>query len=753
VPLPASPYPKCLVEFGGVAVPPDAVRSLTLETNVEYQADSLELVLDNAAAYSDGIAKETPLEVHLGYVRHPLDWHTDELTHVFSGAADGVLPTWGDDMTLTIRARDHTRRLIDEQADPGWPWLNMTDADVVARLAERAGLRADIAPAAGMLPIEETLSLPGGWDMYNLPVVAPTAWDIIQRLAVRNGYIAVVTVDKRLYFGPRGGLGAVPILGGVLGAAGGSIGTWTYFDAPHDLLAAEFDDSALVVNKVTVVKWLGLDGGGFVGGSAVDDGRLKAARGRVIEKTIVSATAKDQAGCETEARARLAELARAAITATATVEGDPRLVGDAKITLAGGKLGRFRGDYYVAAARHRFGTDGYTTELQLSSVRPEASEVYRPTLSGEPMSPDEAAGAAAAVAQSPVCGDAPVDWAAEWPEFGGPVAQLLLDNGITQAIAKEDSTCGPIAAAGMLKAFKISTDPGKLAARAYQGGGPTDRWWTGGGMAGPDSEVNLIASQLLPAKNLGRDIQEAIRRCSRCEPVIFDTAGAGDGRNVGHYILASAYRESDGRFFGGVTISNAMKRSGGNPWASVAEIESYGLGAIRSVIVADVAAAPAQRAADVTNLPPMQVDGRSHQAFVDSSKPLAYAWEKQTGIPAVVFMAISASESNWGGAAKPPTVMLFGIGADAAHPSVTFSDNPYMAFRAYPTANDAYKDFADLVTQGRYATAYARVKAGGSGEQFVADLQLAGYAGHHNASDEDWTNIITSLMRQVQALL
>jgi flagellum-specific peptidoglycan hydrolase FlgJ len=76
-----------------------------------------------------------------------------------------------------------------------------------------------------------------------------------------------------------------------------------------------------------------------------------------------------------------------------------------------------------------------------------------------------------------------------------------------------------------------------------------------------------------------------------------------------------------------------------------------------------------------------------------------------------------------------------------------------MAFRAYPTANDAYKDFADLVTQGRYATAYARVKAGGSGEQFVADLQLAGYAGHHNASDEDWTNIITSLMRQVQALL
>jgi hypothetical protein len=265
-------------------------------------------------------------------------------------------------------------------------------------------------------------------------------------------------------------------------------------------------------------------------------------------------------------------------------------VGDARITLAGGKLGRFRGDYYVAAARHRFGTDGYTTELQLSSVRPEASEVYRPTLSGEPMSPDEAAGAASAVAQPPVCGDAPVDWAAEWPEFGGPVAGLLIANGITKAIATEDSTCGPIAAAGMLKAFGIRTDPGKLAARAYQGGGPTDRWWTGGGMAGPDSEVKLIASQLLPAKNLGRDIQEAIRRCSRCEPVIFDTAGSG-GTNVGHYILASAYRESDGRFFGGVTISNAMKRSGGNPWATVAEIESYGLGSIRSVIVADVDAA------------------------------------------------------------------------------------------------------------------------------------------------------------------
>jgi hypothetical protein len=531
---------------------------------------------------------------------------------------------------------------------------------------------------------------------------------------------------------------AVPILGLPLGGVT-VLGVWTYFAPPFDLLAASFDDSALTVNTVTVARWLGPDAGGFVGATATDAKRLQAARGRVIERTIVSTTAADQPACQVEAEARLKELTRAAITATATVEGDPRLVGDVRIALVGEKLGRFAGAYYVGAATHRFGTDGYTTELQLSSEQPEAVEVYRPQLSTEgALTPEQTEGGT----RVPTCGEGPTDYAAEWPEFGGPLEGLLVANGLPAGAAH--ATCGPIAAAGMLKAYGIATDPGKLAALAYRGDS-SGKWWTGEGMAGPDSEVKLLVAAGLTARNLGADTAEAIKRTSACQPVIFDTPN--------HYLLASAYR-ADQRFFVGVTGSNALH--GGSDWMSLAEIaaNSGTGGAVRAVIVADAPApmtAGANQAVDPTGLPSLHVDGRTHQAFVDTSKPLAYAWEKQTGVPALVMMAISASECGWGGAKGN---MLFALVPDGSTTSATFqtSAGP-IEFRTYPDANGAYKDFVDLVTHGRYANAYANLKRGGSGEQFVRDLQSAGYAGHHNAEDENWSKTVISLMRDVQALL
>jgi hypothetical protein len=88
--------------------------------------------------------------------------------------------------------------------------------------------------------------------------------------------------------------------------------------------------------------------------------------------------------------------------------------------------------------------------------------------------------------------------------------------------------------------------------------------------------------------------------------------------------------------------------------------------------------------------------------------------------------------------------MLFGIGAMAPTQTCDESaDNPYMALPRLP---DGQRRLQGLRRPGDAAGATRRrtreLKAGGSGEQFVADLQAAGYAGHHNASDEDWTKII-----------
>jgi murein DD-endopeptidase MepM/ murein hydrolase activator NlpD len=384
MPLPPTPYPVAHIEFEGQAVLASDIRSLDLLTNVSWQADALTMVLDNARRLSDFIRKEQPVEVWLGYARDPYLWDKSELAHVFSGAVDGVLPNWGADTTLTVSCRDHTRELIDSQADPGWSYMSLADAGIVTLLAERAGLTPKVSPS--MVPISEQevtsfLGTPQGANPGE-PFVGASGWDIVQTLAVRNGFVAYVTVDKLLYWGPRNDAAGVPIIGGILAAAA-SLGTWTYLEEPFDLLGVTFDDSALVVNKVTVVRWLGLDQvqpDGFVSGFAVDAGRLQAARGRVIEKTVASTTATSVQDCEAEAAALLKKLARPAITAVATLEGDPRLVGDAKITLAGTALGRFAADYYIEAAKHHFGTDGYTCELQLTSVRPEASEAYRSAL-------------------------------------------------------------------------------------------------------------------------------------------------------------------------------------------------------------------------------------------------------------------------------------------------------------------------------------------------------------------------------------
>jgi murein DD-endopeptidase MepM/ murein hydrolase activator NlpD len=382
MPLPTSPYPVALIEFEGQAVYSYDVRSLDLETNVGFLADALTLVLDNSRLLSNFIRKEQAVEVWLGYVGDPHLWDKSELTHVFSGAVDGVAPSFGTDRTLTVRCRDHTRLLIDSQADPGWSYASLADAGIVTLLAKQAGLTPQVSPSLVPISEEEQQAFLGGGYIGN-PEVGMSGWEIVQTLAVRNGYVAYVTPDKVLYWGPRGaGLRGVPIVGGVLDAAA-SLGVWTYLEQPFDLLGVTFDDSALIVNKVTVVRWLGLDQvqpDGFVSGFAVDEGRIAAARGRVIEKTVASTTANSTQECEAEARALLETLTRPAITAQATVQGDPRLVGDAKLTLAGRALGRLAGDYYIEAARHHLGTDGYRAELQLSSVRPEASEVYRSAL-------------------------------------------------------------------------------------------------------------------------------------------------------------------------------------------------------------------------------------------------------------------------------------------------------------------------------------------------------------------------------------
>lgn len=129
------------------------------------------------------------------------------------------------------------------------------------------------------------------------------------------------------------------------------------------------------------------------------------------------------------------------------------------------------------------------------------------------------------------------------------------------------------------------------------------------------------------------------------------------------------------------------------------------------------------------------------QQFVASLYPIARAYAASTGIPAAVFLAIAAHESNFGNA---PGNMLFGIkgpGARLATYEVEGGrDVPQTAsFATYGSPQAAFQGFVDLVSRGRYAPAWQHLQETGDWRGFLRGINDAGYA-----TDPTWANKIAS---------
>lgn len=127
------------------------------------------------------------------------------------------------------------------------------------------------------------------------------------------------------------------------------------------------------------------------------------------------------------------------------------------------------------------------------------------------------------------------------------------------------------------------------------------------------------------------------------------------------------------------------------------------------------------------------------QAFVRALLPLAQAYATRTRIPASVLLAIAAHESNFGAAGNN---MLFGIkgpGATMATYEVEGGkDVPQDAsFRTYASPDASFRDFVDLVSQGRYAPAWNNLQQTGDWRQFLQGINQAGYA-----TDPAWADKI-----------
>ncbi len=132
----------------------------------------------------------------------------------------------------------------------------------------------------------------------------------------------------------------------------------------------------------------------------------------------------------------------------------------------------------------------------------------------------------------------------------------------------------------------------------------------------------------------------------------------------------------------------------------------------------------------------------SHQDFVSSLLPVAQQYEQQTGIPAAAFIAIAASESNWGAAGGNELFGIKGSGLIASTwEQVSGQSVPTVAsFQTYSSPEAAFESFVSLVSGGRYQSAWTAFQNSGDWRQFLRDINAAGYA-----TDPSWAVKIISL--------
>jgi len=141
--------------------------------------------------------------------------------------------------------------------------------------------------------------------------------------------------------------------------------------------------------------------------------------------------------------------------------------------------------------------------------------------------------------------------------------------------------------------------------------------------------------------------------------------------------------------------------------------------------------------------------GGDQNSFIRAMAPVAQAWEEKTGIPAEYLLAVNGSESNWGNA---PGNMLFGIkkrpGRASTGPQATWEAGQGATtaeFSAYATPDEAYADFVDLISHGRYESAWQQFQRDHNPDALFANLNRAGYA-----TDPIWGGKISQIASRIR---
>lgn len=326
------------------------VLELNIEQSLYVAADTFDCVLKNNLLLSDYLRKEQEISLWLGTTTNLGGWDKSQLTQVFKGKIDAVRPRFGSQMTVQLIGRDFAARLIDTEFSVAF--AERTASDIAVMLAEKHGLIPEVTPTTVI--IEK--------DLYK----DRKEWDILQELADREGFVCYVKMGKTLYFGPRQDSDETVVA---------DLG-YRQKDKSN-ILEIEFDDSLVgVINHVIVRHWLGR-GKRLIEGTAQNQDLIDKYGEK--KRIIYDSKAKTQEIADEIAAKKLKEWSRTVVTAEQVrLACSPYMQCEKMVNITG--CGRFDGKYYIERVHHQYNKNGWFTECNLTSQRPDSAAQYRQDL-------------------------------------------------------------------------------------------------------------------------------------------------------------------------------------------------------------------------------------------------------------------------------------------------------------------------------------------------------------------------------------
>lgn len=319
------------------------VLSISVESSMHLPDVATIVLNDQRLKWVD----DSALEVGKKLVVKVKDVRTTET--IFDGEIVEIEPGFeAGGLHVMIRAFDRLHRLA--RGRQSRTFLNVTDGDIIQKVAQEAGLRAKVGSTT---QVHDYIIQ---WNQTNL--------EFLQERARALGYLLYVDGETLHCESPESRASAVEL-------------EWA-----RDLVTFRPRLSTIgQVSSVSVRGWdaktkkevIGQASNGTTrpqigvqksGGQTAQTAFNIQAREQVSDRAI-----SVQAQADTLAQAIMNEREARFIEAEGTASGNPKIVAGAKVKI--GNVGtRFSGTYMVTGATHHYDADGYTTEFSVSGMRP-----------------------------------------------------------------------------------------------------------------------------------------------------------------------------------------------------------------------------------------------------------------------------------------------------------------------------------------------------------------------------------------------